>query len=76
MKIGSCGMGVTPYGYYPCAVAGGIDRIFGFNHYSSSQSSLDCQNGNLSRLFRVGARADQDLYVLIQGGEKFHQPFN
>ena len=24
-------MGVTPYGYYPCAVAGAIDRIFGFN---------------------------------------------
>jgi len=26
-----CGMGVTPYGYYPCAAAGGIDRIFGFD---------------------------------------------
>ena len=26
-----CGTGVTPYGYYPCAVAGGIDRIFGFD---------------------------------------------
>ncbi|MDP8230613.1 MAG: radical SAM protein [Candidatus Gorgyraea atricola] len=25
------GMGLTPYGYYPCAVSGGIDRIFGFN---------------------------------------------
>jgi len=25
------GMGLTPYGYYPCAVAGGIDRIFGFD---------------------------------------------
>jgi hypothetical protein len=25
------GIGVTPYGYYPCAVAGGIDRIFRFN---------------------------------------------
>lgn len=22
-----CGMGITPQGYYPCAVAGGIDRI-------------------------------------------------
>jgi hypothetical protein len=22
-----CGMGLTPLGYYPCAVAGGIDRI-------------------------------------------------
>ena len=26
-----CGMGVTPYGYYPCAVAGAIDRTFGLN---------------------------------------------
>jgi len=25
-----CGIGFTPSGYYPCAVAGGIDRIFGF----------------------------------------------
>jgi len=24
-----CGLGVTPSGYYPCVVAGGIDRIFG-----------------------------------------------
>jgi len=24
-----CGMGLTPLGYYPCAVAGGIDRISG-----------------------------------------------
>lgn len=24
-----CGMGLTPSGYYPCAVAGGIDRILG-----------------------------------------------
>lgn len=25
-----CGIGLTPNGYYQCAVAGGIDRIFGF----------------------------------------------
>lgn len=25
-----CGMGLTPFGYYPCAIMGGIDRIFGF----------------------------------------------
>lgn len=30
--IGSnCGMGLTPYGYYACSLAGGIDRIFGLN---------------------------------------------
>ena len=27
-----CGMGLNMYGYYPCAVAGGIDRIFGFDN--------------------------------------------
>lgn len=26
-----CGVGLTPYGYYPCAVAGGIDRIMGYD---------------------------------------------
>ncbi|MFA5295498.1 MAG: radical SAM protein [Methanoregulaceae archaeon] len=26
-----CGMGLTPRGYYPCAIAGGIDRVFEFN---------------------------------------------
>ncbi len=26
-----CGMGLTKYGYYHCAVAGSIDRVFGFN---------------------------------------------
>lgn len=26
-----CGMGLNMYGYYPCAVAGGIDRVFKMN---------------------------------------------
>lgn len=26
-----CGIGLTPNGYYPCAVAGGIDRVFGYD---------------------------------------------
>ena len=25
-----CGLGLTPQGYYPCAVAGAIDRVFAF----------------------------------------------
>ncbi len=25
-----CGMGLTPDGYFPCAIAGGIDRVAGF----------------------------------------------
>jgi len=28
--LSDCGLGLTPLGYYPCAVAGGIDRVFGF----------------------------------------------
>jgi len=27
--IRDCGMGLTPSGYYPCAIAGGIDRVVG-----------------------------------------------
>jgi hypothetical protein len=29
--INGCGMGLTPFGYYPCAVSGGIDRVLGFD---------------------------------------------
>ena len=29
--IEACGIGLTPSGYYMCAVAGGIDRIFGYH---------------------------------------------
>jgi hypothetical protein len=27
----TCGTGLTPYGYYPCAVSGGIDRVLGLD---------------------------------------------
>lgn len=27
----TCGIGLTPLGYYPCAIAGGIDRIMGLH---------------------------------------------
>jgi hypothetical protein len=26
-----CGMGLTPFGFYPCAIAGGIDRVIGID---------------------------------------------
>lgn len=29
--IEDCGFGLTPSGYYPCAVAGNVDRVFGWN---------------------------------------------
>jgi hypothetical protein len=28
--LSECGLGLTPLGYYACAVAGGIDRVFRF----------------------------------------------
>ena len=27
----TCGLGLTPQGYYPCAIAGGIDRVLGLH---------------------------------------------
>jgi hypothetical protein len=46
----SCGVGVTPYGYYPCAVAGGIDRIFGFDLGNKELPEADDDmNGQLRR---------------------------
>lgn len=39
-----CGMGLTPMGYYPCAVAGGIDRIaglkLGYNHIPDKKDNM------------------------------------
>ena len=29
--LNDCGIGLTPLGYYPCAIAGSIDRVFGLN---------------------------------------------
>ncbi|MEZ4600757.1 MAG: radical SAM protein [Syntrophotaleaceae bacterium] len=39
-----CGMGLTPMGYYPCAIAGGIDRIagwgVGYNKLPASEDDM------------------------------------
>ena len=37
----TCGLGVTPYGYYPCAIAGAIDRTFGLNLGRKELPKLD-----------------------------------
>ena len=39
--VEDCGLGVTPSGYYMCAVAGGIDRIF---RYGLGRTSLPDQS--------------------------------
>ena len=45
-----CGIGLTPYGYYPCAVAGGIDRVFG---YDIGRKELPSTNDTMVDQLRV-----------------------
>jgi hypothetical protein len=56
-----CGMGLTPLGYYPCALAGGIDRItgdsMGQQHLPDDADDMLPQAAKLCRLcgrFRDG----------------------
>ena len=37
----TCGVGLTPQGYYPCAIAGGIDRVLGLQRGRSRLPSPD-----------------------------------
>ena len=46
-----CGMGLTPYGYYHCAVAGSIDRIFGFDKGRKVLPSQEDSMGELLQTF-------------------------
>lgn len=43
----NCGMGLTPLGYYPCAVAGGIDRIAG---HQLGYDSLPFDDDNMTQV--------------------------
>jgi len=46
-NIVDCGIGLTPTGYYPCAIAGGIDRIAGWN---LGRSSIPEEDDNMDDL--------------------------
>ncbi|MGD0775200.1 MAG: glycosyltransferase [Candidatus Solibacter sp.] len=48
-----CGLGVTPYGYYPCAVAGAIDRVFGFD---AGRKSFPSPNDDMRGLLKLSCR--------------------
>ena len=52
--IADCGLGLTPSGYYMCAVAGGIDRIFqyhlGRDHLPPATDDLSDQMAAFCRL--------------------------
>jgi hypothetical protein len=67
-----CGMGLTPLGYYPCALAGGIDRIVGGGWGRSalpgkSDDMLDIANKScrLCGRFKDGHYIPQNLYELL-----------
>ncbi len=47
------GMGLSPYGYYHCAVAAGIDRVFGFN---KGRKQLPEQTDDMRDLFDAFCR--------------------
>ena len=59
-----CGMGLTPMGYYPCAVAGGIDRVLGER---IGRSSLPADNDDMlaeaDRLCRLCGRFRDGHFV-------------
>ena len=46
-----CGIGLTPYGYYCCTVAGSIDRVFGFNIGRKVLPSKDDSMKDQMRIF-------------------------
>ncbi len=49
-----CGLGLTPRGYYPCAVAGSIDRVFGFGRGRDKlPGPTDTMQGDLNLFCRL-----------------------
>lgn len=59
-----CGMGLTPLGYYPCAVAGGIDRITREGLGSGAlPDDADDMAASLERLCRLCGRFRDGHFV-------------
>lgn len=54
-QIAACaGTGLTPYGWYPCPIAGGIDRIFGYNlGYKQMPDSKDDMGELMNKFCRI-----------------------
>lgn len=48
-----CGMGLSPYGYYCCPIAAGIDRIFGFN---IGRKNLPAEGDLMKKQMRIFCR--------------------
>ncbi len=49
----TCGMGLTPQGYYPCAIAGGVDRVLGIQR---GRSRLPSPNDEMRDLMDTACR--------------------
>jgi len=49
--IEDCGLGLTPSGYYMCAIAGGIDRVFGFDRGREALPSPDDAMADQMKVF-------------------------
>ncbi len=72
--IEGCGMGLTPYGFYPCAVAGGIDRVLGLGlgrltlpfEEDDMEEDLEALCAWCGR-FRTGHFVPRDLRPAVQG---------
>ncbi len=59
-----CGMGLTPMGYYPCAVAGGIDRIAGIKlGYSHIPDCKDDMSAILKEMCQYCGRFSDGHYI-------------
>jgi hypothetical protein len=58
-----CGLGLTPQGYYPCAIAGAIDRVFGFGR---GQERLPLPGDDM--------REDLDIFCRLCGHFGFSWP--
>ena len=59
-----CGMGLTPLGFYPCAVAGGIDRISGDQlGRNAMPDDSDDMGATLARLCRLCGRFHDGHYI-------------
>ncbi|MBW3164599.1 radical SAM protein [Ferrimonas balearica] len=62
--VRDCGVGLTPQGYYPCAVAGGIDRVLGVKTGRQSLPSLGDDMTDLSKdACRLCGRYEDGHYV-------------
>ena len=67
----SCGIGLTRYGYYPCAIAGSIDRVMGFNRgiktlkdaYRTMDEQCDAFCGYCGRFAFSGATHEECMSV-------------